>query len=211
MSNEELVALIQAGERDRLPELWEQVEKFVDRQAGKRARLLDGYGGVTAEDLYHSGYIALVDAADSYDPTTGCAFTSWLMFFLMPTFAKTGGYYSSKRDPLHRAYSLDTPLKVEKGTPITLSNFLPDPCATQNFQDVEDRIFVEQLRPVLDAALQEIPDNQANVLRRSYYAGQTKKQIAADLCVNKATVYRWQKAALQALRQRQELRQFLQD
>lgn len=29
MTNEELVALIQGGERDRLSELWEQVEKFV--------------------------------------------------------------------------------------------------------------------------------------------------------------------------------------
>ena len=32
MTNEELVALIQAGERDRLPELWEQVERFVALQ-----------------------------------------------------------------------------------------------------------------------------------------------------------------------------------
>ena len=29
MTNEELVALIQAGERDRLPELWDRVERFV--------------------------------------------------------------------------------------------------------------------------------------------------------------------------------------
>ena len=35
MTNEELVALIQAGERDRLPELWEQVERFVAWKASK--------------------------------------------------------------------------------------------------------------------------------------------------------------------------------
>lgn len=209
MSNEELVALIQKGERERLPELWEQVGTFVSKQAGKRARLLDGYGGVTAEDLYHSGYIALVDAADSYDPATGCAFTSWLMFFLMPIFAKTGGYYSSKRDPLHRACSLDAPLKVEKGKPITLSNFLPDPCAAQNFQDVEDRIWVEQLRAALDAALVELPADQAEALRLRYYSGQTLKQAGENVGVHKMTISRREKRALQALRKRQELRQFL--
>ena len=36
MSNEELVALIQAGERDRLSELWDNVEKFARREANKR-------------------------------------------------------------------------------------------------------------------------------------------------------------------------------
>ena len=46
MSNEELVALIQAGERDKLSELWGQVEHFVYMAAGKRARALKGRGGV---------------------------------------------------------------------------------------------------------------------------------------------------------------------
>lgn len=68
MTNEELVALIQSGERDKLPELWEQVERFVALQANKRHLLFNGLGGVEVEDLYQSGYIALVCAADTYDP-----------------------------------------------------------------------------------------------------------------------------------------------
>lgn len=32
MTNEELVAAIQAGDRDRLPELWERVRRLVWRQ-----------------------------------------------------------------------------------------------------------------------------------------------------------------------------------
>ncbi len=67
MTNEELVALIQSGERARMGELWEQAERFVSRQAGKRARALNGFGGVTEEDLYQSGYLALVAAVDSFD------------------------------------------------------------------------------------------------------------------------------------------------
>lgn len=74
MTNEELCALIQAGERDRLGELWEQVEKFVSMMAGRRARQIGGFGGVTAEDLYQSGFLAVVAAVDSYDSLSlgGC-------------------------------------------------------------------------------------------------------------------------------------------
>lgn len=36
MGNEELVALIQGGERDKLAVLWEQVERFVALQARRR-------------------------------------------------------------------------------------------------------------------------------------------------------------------------------
>lgn len=45
MSNEELVALIQGGERERLPDLWEQVERFVRQQAHRRFVLSAGLGG----------------------------------------------------------------------------------------------------------------------------------------------------------------------
>ena len=67
-TNEELAVMIQNGERDKLPELWDQVKRFVRLKAMRRSRSLDGFGGVTWEDLYQSGYIALVAAADSYNP-----------------------------------------------------------------------------------------------------------------------------------------------
>lgn len=105
MSNEELVALIQAGERGKLAELWEQVERFVAVKAYRRHLLSDGLGGVEVEDLYQSGYLALVAAADSFNPAAGRSFISWLALALKTAFAEAGNYRSSKqaRDPLHRA------------------------------------------------------------------------------------------------------------
>lgn len=63
MTNEELVLKIQSGEQDRLPELWEQVERFVASRAQRLMTLYaNGYmtnnGGVEFDDLYNSGYIA---------------------------------------------------------------------------------------------------------------------------------------------------------
>lgn len=77
MTNEELAALIQAGERERIPELWAQVEKYVWKQANRRALSLEGYGGVTEEDLYQSGFLALLDAVESYDHAAGMSFIGW--------------------------------------------------------------------------------------------------------------------------------------
>lgn len=97
MSNEELVALIQAGERDRLSELWEQVERFVALQARQRILFSGGLGGVEVDDLYQSGYIALVAAVDSYDPATGRSFIGWLSLALKTAFAEAGGYRSRRQ------------------------------------------------------------------------------------------------------------------
>ena len=110
MTNEELVSAIQAGERDRLAELWAQVERFVSIQADRRARQLNGYGGVTAEDLCQSGFLAMVEAADRYDTGSGKSFHGFLAFYLQSYFAEAAGYRTSRRDAVDFATGLDTPI-----------------------------------------------------------------------------------------------------
>lgn len=201
MSNEELVVLIQAGERDKLLGLWEQVEKFVDMKAGKQAQALKGFGGVTSEDLYQSGYIALVAAVDSYDPAADCPFIPWLAFHLKTAFAEAAGYRTSKQDMLNKTRSLDAPIQEGGIDSDTAGTILSDPSATHDFQDAENRIWVEQLRVVLDKALAELPADQAELLHRRYYMGQTKKQTAAAIGVSREAVRRRENKALSALRQ----------
>lgn len=149
-------------ERDKLPELWNQVERFVAMQARRRVLLSDGLGGVEAEDLYQSGYIALVAAAESYNPETGRSFISWLALALKTAFAEAGGYRNRKQalDPLHRAGSLDAPISRDEDDG-TLADLQADPGAAQDFQDMEDRLYREQLHNALEKALAELPDNQA--------------------------------------------------
>ena len=71
MSNEELVAEIQAGATERRGELWEQIDGLVKQQANKVVSALDRKGnpcGVEFEDLYQTGYIALTEAVKTYKP-----------------------------------------------------------------------------------------------------------------------------------------------
>lgn len=102
-------------------------------------------------------------------------------------------------------------VKQGDGAAIILSDILPDASADQALNDVENRVWLEQLRKALDAALDELPDNLAETLRHSYYMEQTPEQAIAALGTSRRTFFRWKKTALQTLRRRQELRQFLQD
>lgn len=78
MSNEELVTLIQAGDRDRIVELWHQVQRMVYKQAARWA----GLGGTTIEDMTQAGFIAVLRAVDSYDPSRGTKFSTHLFLRL---------------------------------------------------------------------------------------------------------------------------------
>lgn len=204
MTNEELVERVQAGERDTLPVLWAQVERFVARQAWRRLILSGGLGGVEFEDLYDSGYIALVAAADTYDPAAGCSFIGWLSLYLKTAFAETGGYRSRKQalDPLHRAGSLDAPPgnDEEDGTVIDIQE---DPAAAQDFRELEHRIYIEQLHDALEAAMKTLPASDRAVLKARYYKGRTWREIgpSARQAEERALAYLRRSIAGRRLRQ----------
>lgn len=174
MSNEELVALIQAGERDRMGELWKNVERFVWQQAGKR--ILRGPVGVTIEDLYQSGYLALVDAANSYDAGRGKTFVGWLAIALKNAFNAAAGRRTERqrRDPLHQAVSADAPAYQGEAAEPTVAELVPDEGAALAFLAVE----WENCRDVIDAALDSLPSGQGELLR-SYYLRQVGIDAAA--------------------------------
>lgn len=190
MTNEEIVSLIQAGERDKLPELWKQTRRFIWREANRRMVLSNGLGGVTVEDLCQSGYVALVAAAGTFDPAAGRSFIGWLSLALKTAFAEAGGYRSRKqaRDPLHRAGSLDAPASgddLDDGD--SLAELLPDPAAESEIEAVAERDRLDRLRAAVRNAVKELPPEQRAAVIGRYWRGE-----AAD---NKAI-----NAALRALR-----------
>lgn len=189
MSNEELAAKIQQGERELIPELWNQVERFVSQQAGICARRLEGFGGATEEDLYQSGFLALVDAVDSFDSQVGKSFIGWLALCLQTSFAEAGGYRSKRqaRDPLHAARSIYDPLSND---------------TVEEMDAVENRIWNEQLRKTLTAALGQLPKAERDVVEAKYYMGQTYREMGPN-------AQRLKDKAFSKLRRMASLRRFI--
>ena len=195
MTNEELVALIQAGERDRLPELWEQVERYVAFRAN---RLLIAMGpdkaacaGVEFGDLYNSGYFALVDAVERYDPEAGAKFITFFAMRLKSYFSDTTGFRLARqrKDPLNSSKSLDARLKEGDEDRGAFGDFIPDPKAAQALQDVEDGIQRDYTRQAVRQALEQLPTEERLAIKAYYYEGQTVKASGGARILEQAEMH----------------------
>lgn len=62
MTNEKLCTLIQEGQKEYLPDLWNQTKRFGAAQARTFFLSLGNLGGVELEDLLQSCWIALIQA-----------------------------------------------------------------------------------------------------------------------------------------------------
>ena len=199
MSNEELAMRIQSGERELIPQLWEQVKGFVSWQARRRYMLTGGLGGVEIEDLAQSGFLALIEAVDYFKPDGEYKFLTCLGICLKTAFAEAGGYRTSKVDPLNNCLSLDLPLGDDPDGD-TLLDLQADP--TDPTEAAERRIWLEQLRTTLDRAMQDLTEEERDLLHRRYWEEQTLEEIAGDRGVTSGRIKQQEQNAFQKLRYR---------
>ena len=177
MSNEELVAAIQAGATESMERLWDQVKGLVVWKAQHIMTALDLRGtlcGVEMEDLVQSGYIAVVEAVHYYTPESGTAFSTCLINRLKTVFAEATGYRTQRKrnDPINTAFSLDKPLTDEADSAL-FGDLIPDPKAAATMLSIEEKLWQEQLHEALDAALATLPEQSAEILRLRHYQGFT--------------------------------------
>lgn len=204
MSNEELATRIRAGEPELLPELWAQVEKFVTW----RAMLLIDTAKTAATplpcelgDLVNGGYFALVAAVDSYDQSKG-AFLTWLGQHLKTSFAETAGFRTAaaRYDALRASRSLSDPLGSDPDDGNTLQDIVPDPAAAAAMEGVEDQIYRAELAAALEAAVAELPEEQAEIIRRRYYERQTFRELEEDMGLRPGSAHGKERDALHKIR-----------
>lgn len=168
MTNEQLVALVQAGDRAALVELWGQVRRLVLKYARRWA----GLGGTALEDLEQAGAVAMLRAVDGFDVSTGYAFTSYLVPLMKAEFSVATAQTTSRtrRDPLQTASSLDMPLAGEGDDAFTLADLLPDPAAEAAIQEVAEMDWEDHRRAAVQAAIDTLPDDlKAEIVSRYWH------------------------------------------
>lgn len=197
MTNEELVALIQAGDRDKLLDLWEQVRAFVVRQAYRRIRALDDRGAVTPEDLIQAGFIGMIQAVGYHDACSEYKFLTVLNHCLKTAFAEATNFRTEKRrrDPINDYISLYTPLTDEEDGEV-LGDVISDPQAQERFEGVEAR----QMQEAVETALQSLTEDQRTVIRLRYWYGLTYAQAASVMGITEKEAGKLERKALQVLR-----------
>ena len=167
-TNEELALKIQAGQTGYLPILWEQVQAFVWQQAGRwRRAWRDGRPWIEADDFYQCGYPALVEAVKTYKQGEGNSFLGWFLLYLRTEFSVEVGCRTVKQrnEPLNNAVSVDTPIGGEDDD-FTIGDTLADP--VDRYAPIEDEVCSEQVKPVIAAALDDLPERERQVLNLRY-------------------------------------------
>lgn len=202
MTNEELAIEIQNGKTEYLPILWEQIEGFVKWKADQRfKRLLDNSKlcfDLEFDDLFDSGYFAMLEAVKYFKPETGYKFLTFLGNSLKNAFNETitGRARVKKYDPLKSAISLDTPIGDDEEQ--TLGNILADD--TDIAESVIESITRQELHNDLEAALKTLESTEEKVIRLYYYYGLNLERIAEELNVTGTEVGIIKSSALRKLR-----------
>jgi len=200
LSNEEIALRIRDGETELLGELWGSIEKLIRKQANRVSRALGGKVGVEADDLYQTGYFAMVAAVDTYTAEAG-SFINWLMFHLKTAFAEATGYRTVKgrQEPLSNCISLDKTIGDDADGAV-FGDLIPDPQAAATMEGIEERLWHEQLHEAMESVLQELPVEQSAVLRYRYYTGHTLAATGLQFDMSAEEVRKQEGRGLKALR-----------
>lgn len=203
MSNEELALAIQQGDRERMGELWEQIEGLVKWKASRIVTALELQGrscGVEYDDLVQCGFPAMVSAVETYKPENG-AFSTWFMVYLKKEFAEATGTRTSRsyNEPLNAAVSLDAPIGDDSDS-AAMWEIIPDPLCMTGFEAVEAEQYRGQLHNALEAAMGELSPVQADILRRRYWQGLALRAIGEDMGKSGERVRGIEREAIRELR-----------
>lgn len=200
MSNEEIAVQIQTGKIELMEELWAGVEKLVRWKANRVNNAIGHSAGVDFDDLYQSGYLALVAAVETYRPENG-SFSTWFMLCLKTAFAEATGYRTVKGrlEPLNNALSLDKPFEGDPDG-ATFGDLVPDPKAAATMDAVEETLWRKQLHDALESVLAELPAEQSTVLKKRYYDQLTLVGVAQQLGTTAEDVRKLEKMGLKELR-----------
>lgn len=181
MTNEELAVRVKNGEEWAILELWQSVVNYVY----KRARRYERESLLIAtraehEDLVQDGFIAMLDAAEAFEPDRGKTFIGFLEWELQKKFAEEAGVRSSKRDSLLFADSVDEPLARDGSEGDTLLDLTQDPEWEYAFCIVDYFDFLRYVRRLIDVAMRSITPHQRDCIEKYFYEEMTLDEIAGE-------------------------------
>ena len=179
MVNEAFITEFQTGNRAHLPELWDSVRPFVASQANRRVRAAQTGGALCAvevEDLIQEGFLAFLQAAETYRSGGRMTFLGWLDLYLKNAFNEALGVRRVRdyREPIRWAISLSQPLGDADSD--TIEDLLAEEYSAVD--RMENAIWMQQLRRAVNGSLAGLSPEYREILVRRYWQCQTFREIA---------------------------------
>lgn len=199
MTNEELIYYIQNGQDEYIPQLWEQVSRFISMKAGKVLEHFPTHMQDLRDDMINEAYFSMLDAVQGFDPEKG-GFLTYLDYHIKNAFTKvlTGRSKRQQRDPLNSAASLDS--LVDGTEDLTLADMIVDDIAEAYYRRIEDDDFWLSVNRLLDEAIGRIRDNKGrDLVRHMFYNGCNIKEASKALYGDVPVPYENYRKALKQL------------
>lgn len=196
MSNEELVELYQQGSKHALDELMEQNKGIIYKLANKY------YTGKTnsidREDLEQEGFMGLIIAAGKYDinHVNKANFITYAIYWINQKIIRFLKYRNTNEET-----SLNIPIG-ETGN-IEIIDFIEG--VDYSFENIEDRIYLQQLREELDKVMNEVNTLTEREVLKFHYGWDyekcmTLKEIGVLFGVNPERIRQIENRAIRKIR-----------
>ncbi len=204
MSNEKLVLAIQAGDQDRVPELWEQVKRYCFMLINKYKALAEMNVAVSLEDLEQEAYLGMIAAIRRFDPARA-SFIAILKLCVSDHCREALGI-RSKRPKLEHfvKQSLDAPLPGQEVNGLTLLERVED----ITLPGMTDALEQDDMKRELREAISRLPYGWDEFMRQHFLEGKPLHDIARDQGVAKQGIYQKKKKAIEKLKRDPSLRMY---
>lgn len=198
MTNEEIVERIKAGETELIEQLWGQIERLCALHANRVSRALPSTAVCDFDDLYQSGYFAMLQAVEYFDSDSGYSFNTYFNICHKTAMAEASGFRTAKqkKDPTRFAKSLDAPISDDDET--TLGEITAD--SRDPIKDLENEMYNEAARQAIGSLLGLLTENEREVIERHFFAGERYTEIAKDMKITKQRVNQLKDMAFKKMR-----------
>ena len=160
---------------ERIGELWEAVRRLVTLWANKyhdntETRLYE------TDDLIQSGFLAVCDAVQGFNPDAGMEFSSYLHYHIQRYFAEVSGVRGTKQRPELHAASLHSPIGENDGV---LQDILVDKSSLYVYDDVTEQISARQLYDVIMSEAEKLTPQDRQAFKLCLCEGLPLRDVAA--------------------------------
>lgn len=204
MTNEEIVTLVQSGNRELLPVLWEQNQKLIKMLIVRYAKNKTLPNSVDLDDLFQCGYFALLQAVRAYKADGNYRFVTYLSYSVLNAVQDELGINRKH----FKEISYNKTVKDKSGDNVELLDLMEDSTAEYNL--IEPVELTDTQRIVIEA-LERLPPVQREVISKHYLKGLTLNQIAAEKHCTVENIRQYKTAAFRTLRKDKELRELYLD
>ena len=134
---------------------------------------------VSEEDLVQAGFLALVRAKQTYDPSGGRSWASWAVWHIRREYESALCLRAGARIQAHSgADTLDRSIDADDGVAATLGELLPD----ERLPEADAGLLLDELRrDVRDAVDRLKDDGQRRAVRLCRLEGRSYREAAADM------------------------------